>query len=159
MKDRYLRIMLMLTPAILRRGIYLCICRAIAEAIRDIHDRYENFRDDVELRLCYSGQVYSLVKLIKDKIAITCEIIDMNESKAILLYQENDNGEVEQVILTEKDAEYLIYKEGLSELSGNGFAVIVPNTTTEDEVAKICSYINKYKLAGKRYTIIYKTIE
>lgn len=155
MKDRYLRIMLLLTPAILSRGIYICICRAIAEAIRDIHDRYEDFRDDVELRLCYSGQVYSLVKLIKDRTSILCEIIDMNESKAILLYRENDKGEVEQVILTEKYAEYLIYKEGVSELVGNGFAVIISKSDSE-YVNKVCELIDKYKLAGKRYKVIYK---
>ncbi|MBE6298707.1 MAG: hypothetical protein E7083_00045 [Bacteroidales bacterium] len=155
MKDKYLRIMLILTPAILRRGILICIYRAIAEAIKGLHERYENFKADVELKLSYSGQVYSLVKLIKDKTSILCEIIDMNESKAILLYRENDNGEVEQVILTEKDAEYLIYKEGVSELVGNGFAVIISKSDSE-YVNKVCELIDKYKLAGKRYKVIYK---
>lgn len=155
MKDEYLRIMLILTPAILRRGILICIYRAIAEVIKGIHERYENFKADVELKLSYSGQVYSLVKLIKDRTSILCEIIDMNESKSILLYRENDKGEVEQVILTEKYAEYLIYKEGVSELVGNGFAVIISKSDSE-YVNKVCELIDKYKLAGKRYKVIYK---
>lgn len=155
MKDKYLRIMLILTPAILRRGILICIYRAIAEVIKGIHERYKNFKADVELKLSYSGQVYSLVKLIKDRTSILCEIIDMNESKAILLYRENDKGEVEQVILTEKYAEYLIYKEGVSELVGNGFAVIISKSYSE-YVNKVCELIDKYKLAGKRYKVIYK---
>lgn len=155
MKDKYLRIMLVLTPAILRRGILICIYRAIAEAIKGIHERYEVFQGEVNLRLSYTGQVYSLIKLIKDNVGINFEIIDLTESKTILLYRENAEGQVEQVILTEKDAEYLIYKEGKSELAGYGFAVIISKSDSEYE-DRVCDLIDKYRLAGKQYKVIYK---
>ena len=155
MKDRYLRIMLVLTPAILRRGILICIYRAIAEAIKGIHERYETFQNEVKLRLSYTGQVYSLIKLIKENVGINCEIIDLTESKAVLLYRENAKGQVEQVILTEKDAEYLIYKEGKSKLAGYGFAVIISKSDSKYE-DRVRDLIDKYKLAGKQYKVIYK---
>ena len=155
MKKKYLRIMLVLTPAILRRGILICIYRAIAEAIKGIHERYEDFQNEVKLRLSYTGQVYSLIKLIKNNIEINCEIIDLTESKAVLLYRENATGQVEQVMLTEIDAEYLIYKEGKSELAGYGFAVIISKSDSE-YANKVCDLIDNDKLAGKRYKVIYK---
>jgi len=148
----YKKLILWVTPQWLRNSNYLLLINAANYPIRQLHDRFINFKNAVLYRLEHNSQVCYLRKVLNDKcdndlrrITIT-DFVGIN---GIFFYADDEVRDVNM------GSDVFFYADDQYSDSGIDFIVNVPLgiMNSIDEQAYLKSLINQYKLAGKNYII------
>lgn len=149
-----------LTPPRWRNPFNLNWYETLLSGINYSQTRFNAYKDQALIELSYNGQTLYLEKMLND-------IFD-HDQRRILIQHEEDNsvfwylegeGQAPKYLYTEGETgatvSYL-YNEGenTSDLSGVDFRVKAPISLSSQE-ARMKSEIQKYKLAGKQYDIIF----
>ncbi|WP_051959983.1 hypothetical protein [Sphingobacterium sp. ML3W] len=146
------KLIINLLPLFFRRKGIFALIETLSSAMRTIYLMFLSKRDDHNKDLAITPQVFSLRKVLNDYFdagdrSIRIEDSNLHERSYIFT-----DGEQRPLFLGER----AIYTA--DELRfGTGFVVIVPESLNNvAETARLKAMINKYKLAGTKYTIRYE---
>lgn len=150
-----------LTPPRWRNAFNLNWYEALLSGIGHSQDRFNTFKDHALVELSYNGQTMYLEKMLNDRFdsALRRIVIQHEEDISVFWYLEGE-GQVERYLYKESEtgetATYLFNEgENTSGLpDGIDFRVKAPLELSLLQV-RMRSEINKYKLAGKQYDIIF----
>ena len=148
------KLIINLLPLFFRRKGIFALIETLSSAMRTIYLMFLSKRDEHNKELAITPQVFSLRKTLNDYFDAgdrSIRIEDAELSERTYIFTE---GEQQPLFLD--DDEVYIYTE--AELNAAiGFVVIVPESLNNTaEKARLTAMINKYKLAGKQYTIRYE---
>ncbi|MEN5434082.1 hypothetical protein ABE545_10605 [Sphingobacterium faecium] len=148
------KLIINLLPLFFRRKGIFALIETLSSAMRTIYLMFLSKRDEHNKDLAIAPQVFSLRKVLNDYFDAgdrSIRIEDAELSERTYIFTE---GEQQPLFLD--DDEVYIYTE--AELNAAiGFVVIVPESLNNiAEKARLTAMINKYKLAGKQYTIRYE---
>lgn len=156
------RLALIVLPTWLRRPLVGAILYAgVKPLVRLIHE-LRTYRMATRYRLRHNGQVCKLRGVLNDEFdpelrRITIEDADssVNNIEASTIFCRQ--LERWAMVPLRCNGPLLIHREGFSGTSGYDFWVNVPEELRSPQSeTRMKAIINKYKLASKRYTIIYK---
>lgn len=140
-----------LMPTFLHNDMVKVIQIFIA-GIRSLHVMFLSMRNDQKVDLAITPQVFSIRKALNDYFDAGDRRIRIEDDNTIERTYIFTSAEERPLLLGEK----IIYTS--SELNaGTGFVVIVPEVLNNTgETARLKAMLNKYKLAGTKYTIRYE---
>jgi hypothetical protein len=149
------KLVLWLLPPQLRKSNTLLLLLAWTMPIRSLYDSFQRFLADKLYRLNHNSQVCYLRAVLNDqfdRFNRRIQIVDFVGKQRIYFWPESDKRDVDFSITKYfwADADYAD--------SGVDFTVLIPANvaTTPGEMARIRSFIDEYKLAGKNYNIVYE---
>lgn len=142
-----------LLPAKLRRKRFRAWLRVMVAPIVSLHGRLLAFREEVLYELSHNGQVCRLEGLLNDRFDPEERRIYIEDAAKILPLNIFSRAENKPVYIRSRAEAFPRYLRKRSELTrGGAFVVKVPTVVVFDGPEMI-SLINKYKLAGKGYTV------
>jgi len=144
------RLVLLLLPIQLRVAVNFVLFRAMIQSIYTLNDRFLANRTDNLYKLKHNGQVCYLRAMLNDSFDITNRRImieDTGRNDWTFVYNEAQN----KPLLLET---VIIVSEHLTNDEGTDFTVKVPAEFSPLQ-SQIISLVNYYKLAGKRYSIVF----
>jgi hypothetical protein len=150
-----------LTPPRWRNTFNLNWYETLLSGVNYSQDRFNAFKDQALIELSYNGQTVYLEKMLNDRFDSFLRriIIQHEEDLSVFWYLEGE-GQVERYLYTESETggtTTYLYNEGENTSGlpdGVDFIVKAPIGLASLEV-RMKSEINKYRLAGKQYEIIF----
>lgn len=150
-----------LTPPRWRNAFNLNWYETLLSGVNYSQERFNAFKDQALIELSYNGQTVYLEKMLNDRFdpMLRRITIEHDETTGVYWYLEGE-GQAEKYLYTESETgttETYLFNEGenFSGLpDGIDFRVKAPLELLPLEI-RIRSEINKYKLAGKQYDIIF----
>ena len=125
---------------------------ALAAPLRLLYADLCSFRDDINYKVKYNGQVCHLTKVLNDRFDPSVhgiQVIPAGGLERTYIAPRADNKEVYTSFYVASRAYY-------SDYSGYDFIVLVPNgLLLESEKSELSGLLNYYKIAGKTPCIIY----
>lgn len=152
-KERYLRLILLLSPSVLRRGILVVIARSFAAALESIYNSFTQYKEEVDYYIAHNSQVFSLQAAINDVADPTdrrCKVYSPEGNTNLVLYKRS--AKLFKIIPERDGGSLIVPKRGVTLLTTTDFIVSVPADAAKDSI--IYATINKYKLTSKRFKII-----
>ena len=144
------RLVLLLLPIQLRVAVNFVLFRAMIQPVTTLHTIFLASRTDNLYKLQHNGQVCYLRAMLNDSFDISKRRIDIEDTGRndwTFVYSESTN----KPLLLET---VIVASEHLTDDEGTDFTVIVPSEFNRQQ-SQIISLVNYYKLAGKRYSIVY----
>lgn len=156
----FIMILLQIMPPLLRQDPFRSFVSVFGYLMNRLNDRYVYL-------INHSGQEASLEHYLNDQYGITYTIPgreadiaarriiwinDGSDQSKTYIYNTEEAKPATYVYNTEEDAEPL-YLYNREESSAVEFRVMVPSTLSYD-TAQLKAYVNKYRPAGNRFTII-----
>lgn len=145
------RLVLLLLPIRLRAIELFVIARAMVQPISTLYSRLMLNREGNKYKMSHNGQVCYLRKMLNDTFDTELRRITIEDTERYewtLVYREL----MDKPVLLDT---VVISSEQFTSDEGTDFTVFVPATMNRNIRAQMISLINFYKLAGKRYSIIY----
>lgn len=141
------------TPRWLRKPLYLLLLHAATFPLRQLHNRFVNFKNGVFYRLAHNGQVCHLRKVLNDKIDNSqrrIRIVDFDGITGLFVWPDADARDLN---ITNS---LFVWPDSMYTDSGIDFTVLVPAglLANDAQVSYLKSLVNQYKLAGKNYNIV-----
>ena len=156
------RLAVLLLPTALRQPRLTALAQALVAPLSGLLRRLTDYREAKDYRLRHNGQVCHLRAVLNDrfdKVGRGISILDeLDGENAILLHQRYQNREIVVFQRVDGVAQRVVYRRDYGGIGSLDFWVSVPNAVrtrpgySEDE---LCALTNLYKLASKRYGIIY----
>lgn len=151
-----------LVPPRQRFVLFTELVKVAATPLSFVYQLFTNYRLDIDYRLLITPQVCYLEKIINDSFDKEQRRINISDAlnyQVILIHTD----EAQIPLMTHQDNQGTYYDESIPVIhdvsayadSGNDFYVNVPFTLTNTQEHKLKNIINTYKLASKRYKIIY----
>lgn len=155
---------MLLTPPFLRKIKHVSWIYSLLKPVEEFAIRFRIFRENSIYRVTHNGQVFSLENVLNDQYDNDDRrifIADSVDIDASYVYPEADDKPV--IINSETSDEILyIYSEASVRAAEYDFIVNVPSdlrpsSTTDEEnlIIQMSGLIDTYKLASKRYEIIW----
>jgi hypothetical protein len=142
---------ILLLPTFLRKARLVAWLQILIAPLEQLQYSFNQKRNSDLVTLTHNGQKCYLRKILNDSFDQTLRRIcieDMTHFNAVYIYTEAEN---QPVYLEEK----YLYTSGEMHVSGVNFSVRIPNTLRARNV-EIKAIIEAYKIASKRYIIIYE---
>lgn len=145
------KLVVLLLPTFLRKVRIIAWLQMLLAPLERLQYDFEQKRKNDLITLTHNGQKCYLRKILNDtfdEALRRIRIEDMHLFNAMYIYTE---AEKQPVYLEEK----YLYTSGEMQVSGVNFSVHIPLSLQEKEV-EIKALIEAYKIASKRYIIIYE---
>ena len=145
------RLVILLLPTFLRKARLVAWLQILIAPLEQLQYSFNQKRNSDLVTLTHNGQKCYLRKILNDNFDQTLRRIrieDMTHFNAVYVYTEPEN---QPVYLEEK----YLYTSGEMQVSGVNFSVRIPKTLRTRNV-EIKALIEAYKIASKRYIIIYE---
>lgn len=150
-----------LTPPRWRNPFNLNWYESLLCGINYSQDRLNIFKDQARVELSYNGQTIYLEKMLNDRFDPVQRRIQIvhDEDLTVYWYLEGE-GQPEKYLYTETETGVTttyLYNEGENITGlpeGIDFRVLAPSSLTSEQI-RMTSEIEKYKLAGKQFEIIF----
>ena len=145
------RLVILLLPTFLRKARLVAWLQILIAPLEHLQYSFNQKRNSDLVTLTHNGQKCYLRKILNDSFDQTLRRIrieDMTHFNAVYIYTEAEN---QPVYLEEK----YLYTSGEMQVSGVNFSVRIPNTLRARNV-EIKAIIEAYKIASKRYIMIYE---
>lgn len=146
------RLALAIVPLKLRQPLLMNFLYVLLTGVRKASAVFNTYRDDTDYRLTHNGQVCYLRAVLNDRFDLSqrrITIEDVAEGEGTILYRR----ELSRFLMTP----VIINKRAFTGSDSVDFAVVVPvalrGAFVEEQMRAL---IDTYKLASKRYTIIYR---
>lgn len=144
----------MLLPVWCRQSLNVQFIYASTRGLRDVYDWLINLRQQKSYELQFTGQIIYLEHVLNDQFdPIYRQIYIEDAADVEYLYIYNQIEAEQQTYLYNNTEPFngIYLDTNQEQQSSNQFIVNIPNTgINQDQLKK---WINKYKLAGKNYTI------
>ncbi len=144
-----------LTPPVHRRIEVISFIKAAFAPLTQLKSFFFSFFNTVECNLTWNGQVCMLEHLLNnefDEVDRTIYITDAQNISSSFLFNDAENNEDSHIFNESEGADpYYVYNA--TEVSQYHFVVNIPAAVTYNE-DQLKFYVNKYKLAGKRWKIV-----
>lgn len=150
----YRKLAVLLLPMCLRRQGIIALVRAFVSPLGTLSENFGDFRSRKNYRLTHNGQTCYLRAVLNDEFDAEQRriTIDDNESTSLALILKRRT--VNTLRVPRRGSLLRVYRRGW-EVSGDvGFAVHVP-IELESRGRELRAVINTYKLASKKYIIVY----
>ena len=145
------RLVILLLPTFLRKARLVAWLQILIAPLEQLQYSFNQKRNSDLVTLTHNGQKCYLRKILNDTFdqgLRRIRIEDMTHFNAVYIYTEAEN---QPVYLEEK----YLYTSGEMQVNGMNFSVYIPNELRAREV-EIKALIEAYKIASKRYIIIYE---
>lgn len=145
------RLVILLLPTFLRKARLVAWLQILITPLEQLQYSFNQKRNSDLVTLTHNGQKCYLRKILNDTFdqgLRRIRIEDMTHFNAVYIYTEAEN---QPVYLEEK----YLYTSGEMKVNGVNFSVHIPNGLQAREV-EIKALIEAYKIASKRYIIIYE---
>ena len=145
------RLVILLLPTFLRKARLIAWLQILIAPLEQLQYSFNQKRNSDLVTLTHNGQKCYLRKILNDTFdqgLRRIRIEDMTHFNAVYIYTEAEN---QPVYLEEK----YLYTSGEMQVNGVNFSVYIPNELRAREV-EIKALIEAYKIASKRYIIIYE---
>ena len=145
------RLVILLLPTFLRKARLVAWLQILIAPLEQLQYSFSQKRNSDLVALTHNGQKCYLRKILNDTFdqgLRRIRIEDMTHFNAVYIYTEAEN---QPVYLEEK----YLYTSGEMQVNGVNFSVHIPNELRAREV-EIKALIEVYKIASKRYIIIYE---
>ena len=145
------RLVILLLPTFLRKARLVAWLQILIAPLEQLQYSFNQKRNSDLVTLTHNGQRCYLRKILNDTFdqgLRRIRIEDMTHFNAVYIYTEAEN---QPVYLEEK----YLYTSGEMQVNGVNFSVYIPNELQAREV-EIKALIEAYKIASKRYIIIYE---
>lgn len=146
------RLVVLLIPTFLRNKINFAFVRAMVQPVYSLMSRFEANRQANIYNIGHNGQVCYLRAVLNDAFDMELRRIRLEDSARYdwtFVYPEA----ADQPLWLET---VLIASEAFTGDEGTDFTVICPGDLSRAIVPQMISLLNYYKLAGKRYSIIFE---
>lgn len=150
-KVDYNRLAILLLPTFLRTPILVGFCQSILYEIDKIHYWWLQERDTQWYKLEHTGQVCKLRKVLNDKCDNSLRRISIGQGNSFVRNYIYTKGEKKPVYL----GKFFINSQNNYLNTGVDFIIKAPIDIKYLQEFRLINFINFYKLAGKRYKIIY----
>ena len=145
------RLVILLLPTFLRKSRLVAWLQILIAPLEQLQYSFNQKQNSDLVTLTHNGQKCYLRKILNDTFdqgLRRIRIEDMTHFNAVYIYTEAEN---KPVYLEEK----YLYTSGEMQVNGVNFSVYIPNELRAREV-EIKALIEAYKIASKRYIIIYE---
>lgn len=154
------RLSLMLLPVGMRRPRFAAVAKAIVMPLSALHISFMNFRADSIYRLTHNGQVCHLEAVLNDMFDPTSRRImiddpETGDQRNVTFYTRDQNRAI--VFPNRSNGSAVIFnRRGFGGINDIDFLVKVPSKLADSlDTDRMRTIINMYKLASKRYSIIF----
>lgn len=154
----------LLTPAFLRKPVFIDWMISIVKPLEDVYFLFKGFRKTSIYKVTHNGQVYSMQAVLNDSYDKTLRrirVVDALIHDPLYIYPEADTKPVYIYTEAENKDKY-VYDDSIYEDIDFDFIVLIPieykpiNPQDENNfIIQVRSLINYYKLASKRYKIVW----
>lgn len=151
-----------LIPAMLRKARLIPLLMVLLRPLEYLHGLFIEFKDKIQNRWKYSGQVFSLQKAIREYCDNDdCYITDGDYLEEFFVPYDGDESLTNYQIGVPYDGnaepQANVLYTGFSQIEQSDFIVHLPVILKDkiDEVG-LLTLIDSYKIAGKFYKIVYK---
>ncbi|MGM9783144.1 MAG: hypothetical protein ACI3ZV_06615 [Paludibacteraceae bacterium] len=160
MRIDYRKLVILLLPTFLRRPVLMAWLRAMAYPLQQLHDRHQSARTQRLYELHHTSQICFIKDALNNEFGITdyadgFEIDDINaQGEWVWAFDEKvDRFDDEQHMLY--DTPTFVHDISAILPPTSAFFVLVPPSIDIDETnkARICSIVNKYRLASRTFEI------
>jgi len=145
------RLVVLLIPTFLRKRFNFALVRAMVQPVSTVMSLFEANRQANLYNLNHNGQVCKLRAVLNDAFDVEQRRIRIEDSERwdwTFVYQESEDKPLWLDTL-------LIASDAFTSDAGTDFTVVVPASLGEAIRPQMISLVNYYKLAGKRYSIIF----
>ena len=143
------RLVQLLLPTMLRRDSNSTLLNAAIKPLELLHEDFQTFRSDVNNKMSYNSQVFSIQKMLNDRFDNDERRIRIAQTPVREFLTLHKREEKKPVVLGRK----VIYRRDVIEYD-NAFTVTLPIGLKVNE-NKIRSHIDYYKLATRQYKLKY----
>lgn len=154
----YQRLALALVPLAMRQPVLMAFLYVLLSPVIYCASLFERFRTDTDYRLTHNGQVCYLTAVLNDRFDPTLRritITDVEPLRGNILYLREESTFL--MAPRRSGTAVTINRRGFSGSDSVDFAVIVPATLRGTfPQNQMQALINTYKLASKRYIILYQ---
>lgn len=150
------RLSVLLTPICLRKPLFVTLLKSVTQPLMILHSQWYRYRDDVNYRILHNGQVCHLEGMLNDAF-------DVDQRRIYIM--DAEIAELDQFLWLESADRpvmlgvFMLEGEGYLGTGGKDFVVVLPigmHPLDSNELTRMQALINYYKLAGKKYSILYK---
>lgn len=145
------RLVSLLLPTFLRTRFNFVFVRAMVQPVYTILDKFRANREANLYKIGHNGQVCYLQAVLNDAFDTDLRRIRIGDTERMnwtFIYPEA----ADHPLWLETVA---VASEAFTSDEGTDFAVVVPSDISQDLKPQMISLVNYYKLAGKRYSIIF----
>lgn len=142
------------SPSWFRRTFNMDYLYACIKGLRDVYEYLIAFRSDVEYELQFTGQVIYLEHILNDKFDPVNRLIFIEDAADVeyLYIYNNSEPETGPYVYNNSETFNDLYLQTTSEqISNQAFIINIPSTGINQTQLK--AVVDKYKLAGKIYSI------
>ncbi len=158
----FTRLVVWLIPPRLRTQFWIDWGKALVSPIASLYNRWKLYYENVDYRLNITGQVCKLEAALNDsfdndlrRIVIT----DTQDYEVTLIHTDA----AQEPVKTHLNGQGSYYDERIPVIHDDsayaesiyGFNVILPNVLNNDELNRLKSMLNTYKIQGMKYKILY----
>lgn len=159
MKIDYRKLSVLLLPTFLRKPVIISFMRVLMQPLQALHDRYQKARTQRMYELWHTGQICHIKEALNTEFGLTdystgFEIDDINaQGEWVWIYDEVNAFDDEQHMMF--DTPTFVHDISAIIPPTSSFFVLVPQSIVIDETtkARICSIVNKYRLASRTFEI------
>ena len=159
MKIDYRKLSVLLLPTFLRQPVIMSLLRVLMRPIQQLHDRHQTFRTQRMYELWHTGQICHIKEALNTEFGLTdystgFEIDDINaQGEWVWIYDEVNAFDDERHMMF--DPPTFVHDISAIMTPTSSFFVLVPQSIVIDETnkARICSIVNKYRLASRTFEI------
>lgn len=144
-KERLLRVLLLLSPTILRRGEWVVICRCVAVAAANVRDRLDDYVEVTAKRMSQTGQVWMLNAVLKERFGGGMVMDYVEETGCVI-----DVYDTAVHTMIGGDATPIIYPLNYGVVQMYDFTVYVPSGCNETEAREV---VDACCLPNMRYRV------
>jgi hypothetical protein len=144
------RLLLLLLPTFLRKGVLISLFSAISKALQTSKKNVDDYFDELDYHIKVTPQVFSLEKMLNDKCDNTLRRIYIKapDPEPPFYFSENGNPEMQYF----SNGEYFMGKSVYT----YDFIVFVPSVLESENMTNyISALLNKYKIITKSFKIQY----
>lgn len=156
----YKKLVLLLLPVKLRMSAVFSFVYACVSPVAYLHVQFKKFMADTNYKLVHNGQHCHLRGLLNDAFDPTQRRIFLSDvagtHEPLLLYWRSEN-KAKRIYWRSENKEVILNRRGFGAVNGYDFVINVPNdlNLTTDDITRLRTLTDTYKLVSKRYQIIY----
>ena len=146
------RLVMLLIPTFLRKRVVFAFARAMVQPVYSLMSRFEANREANLYNMHHNGQICYLRAVLNDAFDMEQRRIRIDDSERYdwtFVYPEATDRPLWLETV-------LIASEAFTADEGTDFTVTVPDDLSRAIIPQMISLVNYYKLAGKRYSIVFK---
>jgi hypothetical protein len=151
MNVNFIRLLLLLVPAFLRKGVLKSFFQSVAAALQSCKNNIDRYFTDINYHVRVTPQTFSLEKMLNDKCDPILRRIYIKLPEPQPLFYFSESGDPEMKYFS-NDTYFMFNSTGYT----HDFTVFLPlQIQSEDMTNYVSALLNKYKLISKSFIIKY----